>query len=169
LKAHFSQLARLLNIDSVAELFNGARPIRIRRRDLVRQAISYYTAEETGVWSTTNAGSLTETPSPAYNGEAISQHLSAILAADAGWNAFWPIWIRLFWTPGTRISLPRPTRYVARCAPMSVSILPPHSISRALVCSVFFWPGRRMEARFCAEHTALVQNLASQLVPASTS
>jgi LPS sulfotransferase NodH len=86
LKAHFVHLGPLMHIPSVAKLFEGARLIRVRRRDLIRQAMSYYLAEATGVWSTFDAASLAELPTPDYSGVAIAGYLLAILAEDEGWE-----------------------------------------------------------------------------------
>jgi len=67
LKAHFSRLDPLAHRPSVAQWIKGARLIRIRRRDLVLQAISYYTALETGVWATVDGSAIAAAPSPDYS------------------------------------------------------------------------------------------------------
>ena len=108
LKAHFNQLARLLHIPSVGRFFEGAQLIRIRRRDLIRQAISYYAADATGVWSTADAASLADLPPPDYNGVAISRYLSLISDEKRAGRGFWPIEVRQCWMCGTRIGVPRP-------------------------------------------------------------
>src|SRR5262245_12546025 len=43
MKAHFSHVAHLLHLPAVAKWIENARLIRLRRRDVVRQAISFYT------------------------------------------------------------------------------------------------------------------------------
>ena len=76
LKAHFSHIGPLAHRPSVAKWIEGARLIRIRRRDVVLQAISYYTALETGVWAAVDVSAIAAVPSPGYNGRLIEKCVS---------------------------------------------------------------------------------------------
>ena len=166
LKAHFSQLAGLLHIPSVGRLFEGARLIRIRRRDLVRQAISYYAAEATGVWSTADAASLAELPSPDYNGIAISRYVSMLLAEDEGWE-------RLLAHRGPSVldvwyeDLVSDTDRVCRSVCNHVDIHPAASfdLKHAGMQRLSTARADEWKQRFCTEHAALVQSLASRRAP----
>ncbi len=166
LKAHFGQLARLLHIPSVGKLFDGARLIRIRRRDLVRQAISYYTAEATGVWSAAAAGSLGDLPSPNYNGVAISRHLSMIVAENEGWE-------RLLADRGPAVldvwyeDLVAETNSVCRsvCNHVGVNPAGTFDLRHAGMQRLSAARADEWKQRFCADHAALVRSLASQLPP----
>ena len=140
--------------------------IRIRRRDLVRQAISYYTAEATGVWSTADAGSLADLPSPGYNGVAISRYVSMLLAEDEGWE-------RLLADRGTSVlevwyeDLIAETDSVCRLVCSHVGIHPaaPFDLSRAGMQRLSAARTDEWKQRFCADHAALVQSLASRRAP----
>lgn len=164
LKAHFSQLASLLHIRSVDRLFEGAWLIRIRRRDLVRQAISYYTAEATGVWSTLDAASLAEIPPPEYNGVAISRYLSTLLAEDDGWE-------RLFADRKSSVlnvwyeDLVADTDMVCRSVCDHVRVRSPSTfeLARAGMQRLSAARADEWKRRFCAEHAELLQGIASRV------
>lgn len=87
-KLHFSQLAPLVRNVSVVKWIRESRLIRIRRRDLVGQAISYYTAQASGVWSAVDMASVSASPTPVYDGASIARYLRMIEAEDKGWDTF---------------------------------------------------------------------------------
>jgi len=164
LKAHFSQLSRLLHIPSVAKLFEGARLIRIRRHDLVRQAISFYMADQTGVWSTFDADSAAAAvPSLEYNGVAIELFLSMILAEEAGWE-------RLFADRDLPVldvwyeDLVAATDSVCRSVCSHVGVHPTSTFDLARIGLQRTSTARAAEwkRRFCAEHATLLQSLGTR-------
>ena len=71
---------------SFRDLFFSSRIIHLRRRSKLRQAISYFFAEETGQWV------ATDTPRKAvesveYNYAAIRRHLDRLVRQDSLWTA----------------------------------------------------------------------------------
>jgi LPS sulfotransferase NodH len=164
LKAHFSQLSRLLHFQSVAKLFEGARVIRIRRHDLVRQAISYYVADKTGVWSTFDTGSAAAGPSLEYSGVAIELFLSMLLAEEAGWERLLAdrdspvldVWYE---------DLVAATDSVCRSVCSHVGVHPTSTFDLASIGLQRTSTARAAEwkRRFCAEHATLLQSLGSRL------
>jgi LPS sulfotransferase NodH len=166
LKAHFSHVAPLLHIAPVAELFERARLIRIRRHDLVRQAISYYVADRTGFWSTLDAASLTAFSTPDYDGVVIAQYLSVLLAEDEGWNKLLTdrrrtvldVWYE---------DLVSKTDTVCRsvCDHVGVHPATTFDLKRVGLQRLSAAHADEWKQRFCADHAALVQSLASRLVP----
>lgn len=161
LKAHFSQLSRLLPIPSVAKLFEGARLIRIRRRDIVRQAISYYVADGTGVWSTLDAESVAALPSPDYNGLAIELYLSMILAEEAGWERLLADRNVLdVWYEDLVASADSVCRSV--CSHLGVHPTSTFDVARIGLQRLPAARTADWKRRFCAEHATLLQSLGSR-------
>jgi len=164
LKAHFSQLFPLLHIPAIAKSFEGAWLIRIRRRDLIRQAISYYTADVTGVWSTLDAASLADVPPPEYNGVAISQYLSTILAEDEGWEGLLAdrkssvlnVWYEDLVSDTDRVCR-------AVCDHVRVRSASTFDLARAGLQRLGAARADEWKRRFCAEHVELLQGLASRV------
>ncbi len=160
LKAHFSHLGPLAHRPSVAQWIKGARLIRIRRRDVVLQAISYYTALETGVWATVDVSAIAAAPSPDYNARLIEKCVRAILEEDAGWNRLFAqkgltpfdVWYEdLIATPDS----------VCRSVCNHVGVEPAYTFDLAAVPLKRLASSRAEEwkQRFCAEHQALLQTL----------
>lgn len=90
----FRTLARESDGDPAAwqalpmELFPGARFIFIRRRDKVRQAVSFYKASLTGVWRHESAEKRYPPEFLVYDYLKILKHLRTIEADERGWEAF---------------------------------------------------------------------------------
>ena len=86
LKVLRGQLAPFLKSPSVAAIVERGRLIRLRRRDQLAQAISFYMANATGIWSTfedRTAG----TDHPEYNAQEIRRCLEELRAGDAFYTA----------------------------------------------------------------------------------
>jgi len=160
LKAHFSHISPLAHRPSVAKWVEGAHLIRIRRRDLVLQAISYYTALATGVWATVDVSTIAAAPAPDYNGRLIEKCVRALLEEDAGWS-------RLFAQKGLTpldvwyedlIATPDP---VCRSVCNHVGVEPAYTFDLASVALKRLAASRAEDwkRRFCAEHQALLQTL----------
>ena len=82
LKLHYRQLAALPPSLSPDELLQGARVIRLHRRDLLAQAISLVRARQTGAWISAQAPAR-----PAeYDGRAIERALADLARSNAGWD-----------------------------------------------------------------------------------
>lgn len=166
LKAHFTHLAPLLRIAPVAQLFEGARLIRIRRHDLVRQAISYYVAEATGIWSRLGTASPAELPAPDYDGAAIARYLSMLLAEDEGWTRLLTekrrtvleVWYE---------DLVSKTDTVCRSVCDHVGVRPATTfdLKRVGLQRLSAAHADEWKQRFCADHAAVVRSLASRLAP----
>jgi trehalose 2-sulfotransferase len=86
LKVHHHQLAPIIHLPPIKRLVETASLIRIRRRDLVGQAISYYVANVTQLWSTFDERAVRSVVEPAYNASAIDKCLKNILAENASWE-----------------------------------------------------------------------------------
>jgi LPS sulfotransferase NodH len=136
--------------------------IRIRRRDVVLQAISYYTALETGVWAAVDVSAIAAVPSPGYNGRLIEKCVSAILEEDSGWNRLFAqkgltpfdVWYEdLIATPDS----------ICRSVCNHVGVAPAYTFDLAAVALKRLASSRAEEwkQRFCAEHQALLQTLTS--------
>lgn len=69
-----------------SDLFFDSRLVHLRRRSKLKQAISYYLAEETGQWVATDKArkSLEDVR---FDFEAISRHLDRLIVQDSAWTA----------------------------------------------------------------------------------
>lgn len=86
LKGHFHQIGPLLGNSHVKRLMAGSVLVWIRRRDLLGQALSYYRASATKVWSVTEGS---EAPPPVeYERGAIVAGMDQLLAENASWEAW---------------------------------------------------------------------------------
>lgn len=88
-KLHWRQLLDVVGEprpESLAQLL-GVMPrcVRIRRADLARQAVSLWTALQTGVWSVGSA-QAGEEPDVGYDFAGIERCRAEIEAGDAGWD-----------------------------------------------------------------------------------
>jgi LPS sulfotransferase NodH len=88
----FSGRSRLTSIDralTIERAFGGCRYIFLRRRDKLRQAISYHRALCTGRWSSLKAGKIAGRFDPdaveAYDHDSLDQLIAAIVKAEGDW------------------------------------------------------------------------------------
>jgi LPS sulfotransferase NodH len=70
---------------SFAEFFLKARIIHLRRRSKLRQAISYFFAEETGQWVATDQARR-RPEDVAFDFDAIRNHMDRLVVQDASWT-----------------------------------------------------------------------------------
>lgn len=82
LKLHYRQLAGVASTLPPEDLLGGAAIIRIRRPDLLGQAISLVRARQTGVWISAQA----PVRQPFYDGDAIAGAIADLSARNAGWE-----------------------------------------------------------------------------------
>lgn len=85
LKAHFSQTAQFGGPAPFFTLFPEARVVFIRRADILRQAISYAIARQTGVWIT---GQEAVSDHVQYDAALIADCLDNIALQNARWTSF---------------------------------------------------------------------------------
>ena len=85
-KILFEDFEKLRGFPAFRDFFLTARLIHLRRRSKLRQAISYFLAQETGQWVTTD---IPRKPpdSIAYDFAAIRRHLDRLVRQDAAWTA----------------------------------------------------------------------------------
>ena len=85
IKVQFDQLKHLTNRDLIAEdLFPGITYIRVRRGDMIRQAISLARAGQTKQWSSHRQSR----GQPVYNAGAIYHAWRRLVKWEAGWDAY---------------------------------------------------------------------------------
>jgi trehalose 2-sulfotransferase len=88
---HVEELAGALGVDeraAVDRVFPRCRFVHVRRRDRVRQAVSWAVARQTGRWSD-GAGVYPGTPPPpVYSFEAIDECRAALGESERRWRAF---------------------------------------------------------------------------------
>ena len=82
IKLHYSHLAELGGLERVKRLLPNAQFVLLKRRDVLRQAVSYHIAAQTGVWI--------EGQQPVgeahYDFRAIDKCLRRLLQDNAGWS-----------------------------------------------------------------------------------
>lgn len=83
LKLHYRQLVNVAPHLSPADILGGGPVIRLRRTDLLGQAISLAKARQTGSW----ISAQTPVAEAVYDGDAIDKAISDIAEWDAGWDA----------------------------------------------------------------------------------
>ena len=83
IKLHYSHLNQFKTFERVTELLPNACYVLIRRRDVVRQAVSYAIAAQTNVWI---AGQESENPSPEYDFDLIDGYLREIIRDTCSWR-----------------------------------------------------------------------------------
>lgn len=85
-KILFEDFETFRGFPSFSDLFFGSRLIHLRRRSKLRQAISYYLAEETGQWVATDTArkSLEDVR---FDFETIRRHLDRLVLQDSAWSA----------------------------------------------------------------------------------
>ncbi len=82
LKAHHHQLDAVSGLGHLRRVFPDLRPVAIRRRDRISQAVSYSIAVQTGQWASTHATG----PPPRYSHRHILRHLRLIEAEEHAWE-----------------------------------------------------------------------------------
>lgn len=82
LKAHFEHCGPMGGFDGLRALMPGAAVVHIRRADVLRQAISYAVARQTGVWIT---GQEAVSDSARYDAGLIAACLDDIALQNALW------------------------------------------------------------------------------------
>jgi LPS sulfotransferase NodH len=167
LKTHWRHVAPLLHISPVARWIEGALLIRMRRRDVIRQAISYYVAEETGVWSVVDASAAAAIPAPEYDGPLIEKYLLMLLEEDAGWSRFLSgkklsaleVWYE------DLIAAPDPVcRSVCRHVGVDVPFAFAFDLAAVSLKRLSSPHAEDWKRRFSAEHEALLQTLPPALM-----
>lgn len=83
-KAHWAQLAQVLDDASLMELLDVREWVRITRTDTVAQAISLLIASQTNAWISFQDA----TREPTYDFDAIAERVRVVEQADAAWDAF---------------------------------------------------------------------------------
>jgi len=83
LKIHYSQLLRLGGFGEVQRIFPDSKYILLSRKNVVKQAVSYAIALQTGVWIEGQEGSR---KSPRYDFALIDRCLKEILGDTAAWR-----------------------------------------------------------------------------------
>lgn len=71
---------------SFVSLFNSSYTIHLRRRSKLRQAISYYFAEMTGQWISTDVARMDPTEVP-FDYDEINRHMRRLILQDATWTS----------------------------------------------------------------------------------
>lgn len=82
LKLHYDQLVSIAPHIEPGDLLDRARVVRLRRRDLLAQAVSLAVARQTGSWISAQV----PTREPVYDGDAIEKALGDIAWSDAQWD-----------------------------------------------------------------------------------
>lgn len=82
-KIHYSQLRHLGGIRFLLDNFRTAKYIFIKRKDLLKQAISMVIARQTGQWISGQKGKNVE---PIYSYSAINFELKKIIKDNASWE-----------------------------------------------------------------------------------
>ncbi len=83
-KMHFFQLNQYWASRSLESSFPGLQYVYIRRRDRVRQAISWTRAAQTQAW----AAGIPEAREPVFDPAAIQAYLAQLQGEEAGWERF---------------------------------------------------------------------------------
>jgi LPS sulfotransferase NodH len=85
-KLHYQQALRAFTRKGfrVEEFFPELRWVYVRRRDRVRQAVSWLRARQTGAWDDTLPGA----PGDRYDADAIAERLRLLEAQEAGWESY---------------------------------------------------------------------------------
>jgi trehalose 2-sulfotransferase len=92
-KAHWFQLEQLADelgrtpAELIVEQFTGAHLVRVRRRDVLRQAVSWAMAQQTGVWGVRTDDDERAAQSPVgYDAALIDTCCRRIVEADRRWQ-----------------------------------------------------------------------------------
>ncbi|MEM1274449.1 MAG: Stf0 family sulfotransferase [Pseudomonadota bacterium] len=84
IKAHFEQIAVFGSIDAFLAALPGLRVVHLRRADILRQAVSYAFAKQTGVWI---AGQEATRPKAEFDYGLIERCLTDIAIQNAQWSS----------------------------------------------------------------------------------
>lgn len=90
--AMLQEVPRLSGLDRVAVLraaFPGLRAVHLRRRDLVRQAVSWARAAQDGVWVVSNDEPARPIGSPTYDFQFIAALESLLVKGETGWRGLY--------------------------------------------------------------------------------
>lgn len=85
-KLLFEDFDMFRGFQSFSDLFQGSMLIHLRRRSKLRQAISYYFAEQTGQWVASDPARLDSSEVP-FDYDAIDRHLRRLIAQDVAWTS----------------------------------------------------------------------------------
>ena len=85
IKMHYPQFQQFNGLPHLERCFPGAVFVLLSRRALVKQAVSYAIAEQTGVWIDGQRGNGR---SPTYNFDLIARCLNNIVVENAAWRYF---------------------------------------------------------------------------------
>ncbi len=83
IKAHFTQCETLGGPQQLFKALPGLRVVHLRRADVLRQAISYAVARQTGVWI---KGQEPTSETAVYDASLIADCLDDIAVQNAGWS-----------------------------------------------------------------------------------
>lgn len=83
IKLHYSQIAAFGGFKGVMKVFPGARYVLIGRQNVLRQAISYAIASQTGVWISGQQGTRQE---PRYDFGQVDWCLRELVRDQAAWR-----------------------------------------------------------------------------------
>jgi LPS sulfotransferase NodH len=86
LRQNASHSVQMTAAQRLSNFFHNLTYIRLTRQDRIRQAISLYRAEATGIWH--NTGKQATQPDLPYDYRAIRTRLDRINAIEAEWDAF---------------------------------------------------------------------------------
>lgn len=83
IKAHFSHCASVGGPDRLFAALPGVRVVHLRRADILRQAISFAIARQTGVWI---SGQESTSDGAVFDGEMVNDCLNDIALQNARWT-----------------------------------------------------------------------------------
>lgn len=95
IKCHYDQLRALGSIADLLARYGDCRFVRIRRRDLVAQAVSRTIAQQTGVWISGQKSRR----EPTYDRKAITRNLQIVSWQDSRW----PLALSIAGTPWVEV------------------------------------------------------------------
>jgi LPS sulfotransferase NodH len=84
MKILFEDFEHFIGFPAFQELFHSSKILFLRRRNKIKQALSYYFAEATGQWVASDAARMPTADVP-YSFTAIQQHLARIANQEARW------------------------------------------------------------------------------------
>jgi LPS sulfotransferase NodH len=86
-KILFEDFEHFLGFPSFTELLLSSNLIHLRRRSKIRQAVSYFFAENTGQWVASD-NPIKDINEVEYNFDKISRHLERLVQQDTKWTNF---------------------------------------------------------------------------------
>lgn len=85
-KLLFEDFDMFRGFSAFSTLFRNAFVVHLRRRSKLRQAISYYFAEKTGQWVSTDIAQLDPADVP-FDFDEIDRHMRRLIIQDATWSS----------------------------------------------------------------------------------